>query len=29
MKLGLAKELNQIEEAVSSRRHPEDPDIIS
>ncbi len=29
MKLGLAKELDQIEEAVSSGRHPEDPDIIS
>ena len=29
LKLGLAKELDQIEEAVSSGRHPEDPDIIS
>ncbi|MGZ3335914.1 MAG: hypothetical protein ACXWOV_12315, partial [Isosphaeraceae bacterium] len=29
MKLGLAKELDQIEEAVSSGPHPEDPDIIS
>jgi hypothetical protein len=25
----LAKELDQIEEVVSSGRHPEDPDIIS
>ena len=29
MKLGLAKELDQIEEVVSSGRHLEDPDIIS
>ena len=29
LKLGLAKELHAIEEAVASGRHPEDPDIIS
>ena len=28
MKLGLAKELAEIEEAASSGHHPEDPDII-